>query len=441
MEGYAHRVSAAALRSRGLLRVSGHGPSWRAELTRAGLALLSELDTPPLPERDQPTRPQAAEQPRPKPAPGRVLKTEQLVADVIAAGGKLLLPDETMKGGVNWRQRAYAAQRHGKVPDGKRLSVVWSNKGFEIELLDGTVSVELDTEPVPVPARVRNYHPAVREFRDQTYTHEVSRKLLTRALRIMHALAIELDRRGHKITCVRVRADAYSRSEWKATEEGQFAVTLNSHEFKLRLSEKGVGLRGPWEAHKKRRDDDRNAMRFDRWDVGRIEPFDKGATGQLELSILSYRSRQRAWGDRKRWNLEDRLPRLLAELEELAEKAEERRLAHEREEEERQRAWEAAMVLARERATRHHHLERLRRQVDAWQEAERIRRYCDAIEERHGNAVTADPEATRWLQFARQHADQAQRLPRMPADPELTSEDLTPFLGGWSPHGPYRARY
>src|SRR5258708_4460794 len=81
-------------------------------------------------------------------------KTEQLVADLIAAGGRLTLPDETGQGGINWRQRAYAAQRHGKVPDGKRLSVAWTKAGFEIELLDGETGNELGADAVPVPARL-----------------------------------------------------------------------------------------------------------------------------------------------------------------------------------------------------------------------------------------------------------------------------------------------
>jgi hypothetical protein len=122
----------------------------------------------------------------------------------------------------------------------------------------------------------------------------------------------------------------------------------------------------------------------------------------------------------------------------LAEEAEQRRLRLEREEEERRLAWEKAMVIARERALEHHHVETLRRRVDAWEEADRTRAYCNAVEERHAEAIASDPEATRWLQFARQHADRAQRLPRMPSDPELNYDDLKPFRDGWSPHGPSR---
>jgi hypothetical protein len=40
MEGYSHRISAVALRSRGLVRIFGRGPTWRSEITPAGLACL-----------------------------------------------------------------------------------------------------------------------------------------------------------------------------------------------------------------------------------------------------------------------------------------------------------------------------------------------------------------------------------------------------------------
>jgi hypothetical protein len=101
-------------------------------------------------------------------------KTEQLVADVIAAGGTLSLPDDTYRGGVNWRQRAYAAQRHGKVPGGKHLTVSWNDQGFVINLVEGSTGTELGADPVPVPARVGRYHGAAQQFRDRTAVHEVS---------------------------------------------------------------------------------------------------------------------------------------------------------------------------------------------------------------------------------------------------------------------------
>src|SRR5207245_4749717 len=114
---------------------------------------------------------------------------------------------ETADGGVNWRQRAYAAQRHGKVPACKRLSVARTKAGFEIELLDGETGNELGAEAVPVPARLSKYHPVAQEFRNRTSLHEVSRKALPRVLRIVHALAKEAEGRGYRIACVSVRED------------------------------------------------------------------------------------------------------------------------------------------------------------------------------------------------------------------------------------------
>jgi hypothetical protein len=371
---------------------------------------------------------------------GDLRKTEQLVSDVIAAGGRLTLPDETAQGGVNWRQRAYAAQRQGKVPDGKHLSVLRSNGEFEIALIDGATGNELGADAVPVPARLRNYHAVAKDFRNRTSLHEVSRKALPRVLRIVHALASEAERRRYGVACVRVQQDGYSRSEWKPTRDGQLVFMIHGHELKVRVWERGVGLRGPYEQQKRRWQEDREQpvqlMRF----VERPKAYDSRATGELNVEALGWSDgRQSSWGDRKRWTIEDRLPQLLRELETQAAEVEERRLAKEREDAERERQWEAAMGRARRRLVEDHRIEVLRSRVRAWNEADAIRAYCDAVEARHGtDAVSADPEVAEWLVFAREQAELAQRLPRMPAKPETTPEALKPYLGGWSPYGPQR---
>lgn len=46
---------------------------------------------------------------------------------------------------------------------------------------------------------------------------------------------------------------------------------MGEHDFGLRIWEKGVGRRGPWEERKAAREVSRRAMRFDPWDVGRID--------------------------------------------------------------------------------------------------------------------------------------------------------------------------
>jgi hypothetical protein len=448
MEGYGHRISAQSLQSRMLVRISGRGPTWRTELTERGREQLQLL------ELQQEARPATGNvesnlqapmaikarvrEQRPVPVP---TKTEQLVADVIAAGGRLTLPDETGSGGVNWRQRAYAAQRHGKVPEGKHLFVSWTKNGFEIELLDGETGNELGADAVPVPARLSRHHRVAKEFRDRTSLHEVSRKALPRVLRILHALAVEAERRGWEVACMQVREDSYGRSEWKPAKDGQLVFTINGHELKVRIWEKEAGWRGPYERQMRNWKEDREKPFRSMLFLSRPKPYDAGATGELNVAALGWsNSRRSSWGDRQRWTLEDRLPQLMRELENQAADAEERRLAREREEAERQRQWEAAMEQAKRRLVEDHRLEELRSRVRAWQEADAIRAYCDAVEARHGlEAIAADPETKQWLALAREQADRAQQLPRMPADPEVTHEALKPYLGRWSPYGPHRS--
>jgi hypothetical protein len=437
--GVAHKVSAAALRSRGLVRTSGRGATWTAELTGAGQQLLdrpqSRAGSRRGGARTTPDGASATSQ-----GGTSLAKTEQLVADVIAAGGKLTLPDETMRGGVNWRQRAYAAQRHGKVPAGKHLTVSSGGDRFVIELKDGATGNELDVDPVHVPARVTRYHPVAQRFRDRTGIHEVSRKALPRTVKIVHAIATELERRGHTVECATAPRDSYGQTDYKPKHEGQLTARIDGHEVKLRIWEKGVGVRGPWERAKAYYE--ANRLNFDLGYLpSRPQPFDKGATGELNLAVLGYTDRQASWGDRQRWNLEDRLGQALRELETQAAEAEERRLQREREQAERQRQWEAAMEAATRRFIADQRQKVLEQGVQAWEAADAIRSYCDAVEARHGaEAVASDPTAGAWLQLARSRADEAQSLPRMPPEPAITPEDLKPYLGGWSPYGPDRSR-
>jgi hypothetical protein len=79
------------------------------------------------------------------------------------------------------------------------------------------------------------------------------------------------------------------------------------------------------------------------------------------------------------------------------------------------------VVEAKSRLGEDHLPELLRERVRAWQEAEALRAYCDAIVSRHGiETNSTNLAAAQWLALARAHADRAHPLPEMPPDPELT---------------------
>src|SRR4051812_46738926 len=73
---HSHRISAASLRARGLVTTAGRGPRWRAQITSAGREYLERAARPGAP----------------RPRQASVSVTQQLVDDVIAAGGSLRVP-------------------------------------------------------------------------------------------------------------------------------------------------------------------------------------------------------------------------------------------------------------------------------------------------------------------------------------------------------------
>lgn len=74
--------------------------------------------------------------------------------------------------------------------------------------------------------------------------------------------------------------------------------------------------------------------------------------------------------------------------------------------------------------------------AQAWNQADQLRRYCDALATAHGE----DPNTAEWLEWAREYTARLDPLttpPTMPDPPEETPEALQQHLPrGWSAHGP-----
>lgn len=436
MEGDSHRVSAAALRRRGLVRTSGHGSTWSASVTDAGREYLEQVDSedPPIARQENTS------------------VTQQLIDDVIAAGGAMRVPQRSWydkRGTVNYRNRALLAERYGKVPAGKRLDVVSiSDAELELRLLDDPGNPgRPELVEIAIPEKVARYHPAARRFRDDKAHHRVSRALLSRAVRIVHVLATEAERRGWSVP-----------SSTHSEASGWLTIETGGHDFWIDLSEKGVKERARWEQEVERYS---QAFRYwrahgdgERYPHG---PYDKGATGALNLHLSSrrehiFKGHQSNWGDRASWKLETRLPHVFREMEERVFKAdrveEEERVAAERRAkeqrraaEERERQWHVLMERARRSLVETQRAALLRAQEQEWREAERLREYCDAMEAAHGQ----EPESAEWIAWARDFATRLDPLsepPVMPEPPEETPEALQEHLPqGWSVRGPEYGRH
>lgn len=147
-----HRISAAALRRRGLVNVSGRGGTWKATIAAAGREYLASVDSA-----DPPVTRQA-----------NVSVTQRLMDEVMAAGGVLRVQRKSYHDpqSVDYAYRARLAERYGKVPEGKRLVVTHNWDKTEIRLDDAPhrVGPRPELVPVKVPERVRRYHPAARNL-------------------------------------------------------------------------------------------------------------------------------------------------------------------------------------------------------------------------------------------------------------------------------------
>jgi len=428
VEGVSYRISAAALKRRGLVGIKGRGATWKATITKAGRDYLERAAQPD------------AEPPR----QANVSVTEQLIADVQAAGGTLRVPQKRPgEDGVDYWQRVQATKRLGKVPLGKELVIErldWDE--LEIKLIDGPPGSEVEVESVPVPDRVGKYHPVVRRFKAAKNKHEVSRAAMPRALRILEGLVREAERRGFEVSNATSNDEhGNGRSSWSGPQDGHIHITVRGHRQSFRFWEENLPSRAHWEKHRTYWEyDDAEAERSFSFRRGRqrtrtYAEYEAKATGRLCLETAGYGGGK--WADRKTTgSLEDKLGELLQHMEIGAAEAEERQREVERAAERRKLAWEAAMEQAKERFVEDQRAKALREQVKASNEATAIRMYCDRLESARGE------DAEEWVSWARAYADRVDPLlgeVGMPAPPErIDPKELAPYLNGLSPYGPDR---
>jgi hypothetical protein len=425
--GEFHRISAAALSRRGLVEISGRRAKWAATLTDEGRDYLAKVDGP-----DPPIARQA-----------NVSVTQQLVDEVIAAGGTLRVPSRWGRsGGVDYAARARLAEGHRKVPPGHRLEVRrLSNEELEIALVDAPGVGEAELVEIVVPEKVARYHPAVRAFRKDKASHRVSREALTRASLILDAVFREAERRDWKVEGAGASDEA----------DGFLRIEVEDQVFWLGMAEGGVGSRGDWEAEIEHHRRMRREFPHYSGD-GPAKAYDAEADGKLTLSLgceksWRYGGRQSNWSDRSSWTLEERLPHLFVEIaergvegrrldEEERVAAEEATAREKREREERETRWNELMEDARSRLLESHRAAQLDRELAAWKRADRIRSYCDALQESQGT----DKGTVAWIDWCRRYADSIDPTNRptgLPEDPEVTHGALQEHLPhGWSTYGP-----
>ena len=456
MTGYSYKTTAKALQGRRLVTAGIKAGAWRAGITEAGRYYLDNGCYPPglwPGQATHRTRTASRPQPAPKPAARRATQppvghqnlsaegprlieelAENLVAEVLAAGGTIEAYDRLAG---DFGHRVVAASKNApNLPSGKQLRIrdhFLPSRPREV-YLDEDFTVRVNEQPVPVPERVARLHPVAASYRQDADRQEVSKDSLTRATHIVHALAGEAQRRGHDVTSPRPSHHQHNSDFIRSLKDGQLAIGIGGFTYTIRIREQqGLGATriSPY---------DRN-RNLPRWRATRQTTF--VPTGRLQITIgegYGRDGRQAEFRDTKTRSLEERLPAVLRELEIRALEDDWRRQDEQRKAQAKRRRWEEAMARARLDFRRAalaaelaDQLERRRLVGEIGTYLTDLRAVLQATEE---GQRAATEEWIDWIDSYCKEIDPIRQPPSMPSIRKPSSEDLQPFLHGWSPYGP-----
>jgi len=441
--GDTHKLSARALEARGLITVSRRNGTWSAVLRPAGQHYLDHGEYPrttpaatvsrytstkrpqPLPERVSVPEAPTVKHVRAAPRQARHLPAaspaQGLISRISAAGGSLTVESASEQERANLDAQVRAIRRFGKLPPGLHLLVKqpsWSKRVLTIVPLPEWMSAE----PVPVPAQLRNPHPAVAALRDSDRL-PVSGPPRNRALRLLQALATAAAERSYGVTFPHSRRDPYGYQE-RDLDHLRFGV--RGHDVGVRVVQlKDRSNHVPTA---------RELAEKQRYSWTRIPDYDYTPSDRLRFEMPGrFEYQQSTWADGVKSRVEGRLAGIFRELEFRADAAERQRQVDE--ERPRQEELEERRRIARAtiKLNETHRAEVLKAQLAAWQHARQFDEYLAAMDARitqiHDREAAA--AAREWLAWARAYVASLDPLDgalAMPSDPEPTPAALALFL-------------
>jgi hypothetical protein len=437
----AAKRSARALHDRGLVVIMTRG-GWHAEISDAGRFYLEHGHHP---DRAGTTDAEPEQQPKTSRAPSSTTSkrppphaTAQIAAQRQAAATdliaklveqkKMVISRPTSDEMAEWRKVVDFAKRNGLVPQGHRIEKTRRWDGLHIELYEGShpnAKPSLDpSQRIEIPEHIDSLHPLLAHLKNPAAVLDVSAEQVTRALRIMHTVLTEADRRGYE-------------TGWADDTSVGAEIRLGTFRLYVSLTEE-----------RETRDvlpttTDLSSKKVYDWQ--RFQPHTRSVpSGKLRIEVATAEGRwdrTAHWSDRQRWTIEDKVGDVLAEITRRITAEQDRITAAEQAKVQRQRDWEAAMDQARSRFHHDRRIEALNKQLDRWKRSAEIRAYCAAVEQaRPTDDDTETLEAqSRWLEWCRRYADQIDPTlagAHAPKEIEPRPDDLKPYLGRFSPYGP-----
>lgn len=420
-EGNEHKIIAWALERRGLITITGARRTWAAKITDAGKQWQAAPPAPVLPDHSA---------------------ADRLVSQVLAAGGRLILPQDRDVEAAHERLVRMSMKSPSR-PRGKKLQIVsterWGDGPKAVVLADHLDDL-VQPRPVPVPERIGRYHPAVKAFVTDTEWQYVTADHVARAARILQAIATEAPKRGIDVIAPGTTISGLSAYQAREVRRGHLALRTPTGLYSIQVRE--VAGKGGQKVAPRR------------WDERKTKPawiekrgWEFISTGRLELVVHGADSSYNGdhYRDAKSITVEERLPDLFRSFEIYKLGADRRQQEREREQADRHARWEAAMVSAKEQYFTRARWEHFKQRSRDWQEIDRHRQFLQTARMclQHYDGDDRDAIVCQLDEAARTIValDPIGALARLvPVIPEPKPEDLTPFLHGWSPHGPEKHR-
>ncbi|NRG40187.1 hypothetical protein HRK28_04565 [Rathayibacter sp. VKM Ac-2835] len=408
--GFAHRITARALASRGYVSIEGRGDGWRATITADGIKRLEDIPTPTSP----PASPEG----------------DALYARVLAADGLLELEP-----GADEASRARVVSEYNDSPTrlpGSKLvfhETSWFSAIASIEIV-GVFDEVVPHAYVAVSDDLRVTHPLARAFLRSNYDNLVTPAHAHRAARILQALIREALRRGWEVL------EHGEAEEWRTSST---RVTYASFDIKTAEARYAVLVR-EMSAAGGEQVPFAQRHRGPAWRIGRSTEFI--STGRLEVRLFGWLLDRDGTPFRESKRPLKPIGLALDELMRTIVMTDmqlvERRRREERERARRRARWESVRAEAVERFREAKHREALVEQSEKWTRAQQLRAYAAA-----GELALPDDarDALReWFKSAARQADAIDPLRSLsrivPTFKEPTPEDLRPFMRGLSPHPP-----
>ncbi|MFB9963894.1 hypothetical protein [Sinosporangium siamense] len=432
-----------ALRNRGLVKTPRRDGIWQAEITEAGQFYLENGYHPDHPDRAvemvDSSLPRATRALSADHGTSPAVLVKDLMERLKREGGTLRLnnPDETTR--ASYRRLIHAAKRRGLVPAGFHLRHTGRDRGDMVILLTNDSQPETNWNRVRLGTRKETSDPRLMAtlIEEDRSRLRVTPALIPRVKALLEGLALQAERRGYKLIMSMKRTPV------------TFYLQKQEQRWTLNVSEEMESVPQEPTAEERRR-------RASGW--SRVTEYDSVPSGRLKLELQQSAFAERTqWVDSGRTQVESKVREVIKELEHRVNAADQARLkrerelqemraAEERKEAERHAMWETAMTAARECALEDRRRDTLGNAMQDWFAAAELLEFSEALEKAAASVDTADEAANlrQWIAWAQSMARQLDPttapggLAALRFDAEPEADDLRPYLGDWSPHGPYQ---